>query len=143
VNGRGELLGINSVVLARESVITLPVVTVERILQELLDRGHIARAYLGLMMQEVSLPQEWRAAAGSEQEQGLLVMHVASEGPAKRAGVSLGDVVIGVDEKPVQGIRQLHHMLAQAKTGDVSSLRLLRGGSSVEAKVELGDRPRR
>ena len=47
VNGRGELLGINTVVLARESVITIPTETVDRVINELLERGHIQRPYLG------------------------------------------------------------------------------------------------
>ncbi len=143
VNGRGELLGVNSSVLARESVITLPTETVDRVLNELLERGHIAQPYLGIAMQEVPLPQEWRASAGSDQEHGLLVMHVAPDGPAKRAGIILGDLIVSVDAQPVDGFRHFHHMLAQKHTGEVVKLRVLRAGNATEAEVTLGDRPRR
>ena len=143
VNGRGELLGVNSSVLARESVITLPTETVDRVLKELLERGHIAQPYLGIAMQEVPLPQEWRASAGSDQEYGLLVMHVAPDGPAKQAGINLGDLIIGADAQPVQGFRQFHHLLAQKRTGETVKLRVLRAGNATEAEVTLGDRPRR
>src|SRR5271169_1364223 len=97
VNGRGELLGVNSAALARESVITLPPETVDRVVQELLDRGHIAQPYLGIAMQEVPLPQEWRASAASDQEHGLLVIHVAPDAPAKQAGINLGDIIISAE----------------------------------------------
>ena len=129
--------------LARESVITLPTETVDRVLKELLERGHIAQPYLGIAMQEVPLPQEWRASAGSDQEHGLLVMHVAPDGPAKRAGINLGDLIVGADAQPVQGFRQLHQLLGQKRTGEVVKLRVLRAGNAIEAEVTLGDRPRR
>jgi S1-C subfamily serine protease len=57
VNGRGELIGINSSVLARESVITLPTETIDRVVTELLERGHVAQPYLGIAMQEVPCPR--------------------------------------------------------------------------------------
>ena len=63
-------------------------------LKELLERGHIARPYLGIAMQEVLLPEEWRASAGSDQDHGLLVMHVAPDGPAKRAGINLAQELV-------------------------------------------------
>jgi S1-C subfamily serine protease len=143
VNGRGELLGVNSSVLARESVITLPTETVDRVLKELLERGHIVQPYLGIAMQEVPLPQEWHASAGSDQEYGLLVMHVAPDGPAKQAGINLGDLIIGIDAQPVDGFRHFHHMLTLKRTGEVVKLRVLRAGNATEVGVTLGDRPRR
>jgi S1-C subfamily serine protease len=143
VNGRGELLGVNSSVLARESVITLPTETVDRVLKELLERGHIARPYLGIAMQEVPVPQEWRGSVGSDREHGLLVTHVAPDGPAKLAGINLGDLITSVDAQPVHGFRHFHHMLSLKRTGEVLKLRLLRAGNATEAAVTLGDRPRR
>ena len=143
VNGRGELLGVNSSVLARGSVITLPTETVDRVLKELLEHGHIARPYLGIAMQEVPVPQEWRTSVGSDQEHGLLIMHVTPDGPAKLAGINLGDLIISADGQPVRGFRHFHHMLSLKRTGEVLKMRLLRAGSATDAEVTLGDRPRR
>ena len=142
VNGRGELLGINSSVLARESVITLPTETVDRVINELLERGYIMQPYLGIAMQEVPLPYEWRSSASPDQEHGLLVMHVATDAPAKLAGINLGDVIIAADAQPVQGVRQLHRLLLRKRTGETLKLRVVRGGNAIEADVTLGDRPR-
>jgi serine protease DegQ len=142
VNGRGELLGINSTVLARESVITLPTETVDRVINELLERGHIRQPYLGIAMQEVPLPHEWRSSADPEQEHGLLVMHVATDAPAKQAGITLGDVIVSVDAQPVQGVLKLHRLLRQKRTGETLKLRILRGGNAIDAQVRLGDRTR-
>jgi S1-C subfamily serine protease len=142
VNGRGELLGINTAALARDSVITLPIETVERVLNELLERGHIQRPYLGIAMQEVPFPKEWRSGAASDQENGLLVMHVAPDAPAKQSGINLGDVIISADGKPTNGVRQLHRLLSLKRTGETLRLRIARGGNFSEAEVTLGDRPR-
>jgi S1-C subfamily serine protease len=143
INGRGELLGINSAVLARASAITLPVETVDRVVSELLERGHISQPYLGLAMQEVPLPEEWQAAAGQDQKIALLVMHTATDSPAKQAGILIGDLIVSADGAGVQGYRGLHRTLAQKRTGDVVGVRLIRAGAPVELKVTLGDRPQR
>jgi len=143
VNGRGELLGINSAALARDSVITLPTETVDRVIDELLERGHIMHPYLGIAMQEVPLPKEWRSTANSEQEHALLIMHVAPETPAMQAGISLGDVILSADAQPVQGVREFHRVLKRKRTGEALKLGIVRGGHAIEAEVTLGDRPRR
>jgi S1-C subfamily serine protease len=143
INGRGELLGINSAVLARASAITLPVETVDRVVSELLERGHISQPYLGLAMQEVPLPEEWQALAGQNQKAALLVMHTAEHGPAKQAGILIGDLIVSLEGEAVEGYRGLHRKLAQKRTGDVVGVRLIRAGAPVDLKVTLGDRPQR
>ena len=143
VNGRGELLGINSAVLARQSVITVPNETVDRVANELLERGHVAQPYLGIAMQSVLLPEEWRSGAAPDQEHGLLVVHVVPDAPAKQAGIGIGDVIVSADGQPVSGPQQLHGYLTQKRTGEKLTLRVLRGGKVTEVEVTLGDRPRR
>jgi S1-C subfamily serine protease len=143
VNGNGEILGINTSVLARASTITLPVETVERVVNELLERGHILQPYLGVALQEVPLPAEWQTVAGAGQEVGLLVIHVAEDSPAKQAGVMIGDVAVTVGGEPVRDYRGLHRILAQKRTGEKLALRLIRSGSQTEVAITVGDRPRR
>lgn len=140
VNGRGELIGINSSVLARESVITLPTETIDHVVSELLERGHIAQPYLGIAVQDVSLPEEWRT--GADQERGLLVMHVVPDTPAKQSGINLGDVIVRVDSQLIQNVRQFHRLLAQKRIGETVALGFIRGGSTLETKVTMGNRPR-
>lgn len=143
VNGAGEFLGINSAVLARESVITLPVETVNRVLNELLERGHIARPYLGVAMQPVPVPAQWQSDSGTQQEYGLLVMHVQADGPAAEAGVVLGDVIVAAESEAVQSPRGLQRQLASKKTGEPFTVRVLRAGKPVDLTLLVGDRPQR
>ena len=142
VNGSGEILGVNSAILARESVITLPTETVDRVVSELLERGHITQPYLGVAMQEVALPQEWSAQTGSDQTSALLIVHVTPESPAQQAGLSLGDVIVDVEAQPVQSVRHLHRLLIRKRTGEVLKLGVLRHGNALKTNVTLGDRPR-
>jgi S1-C subfamily serine protease len=113
------------------------------VVNELLERGHVAHPYLGIAMQEVPLPQEWRSSADPDQEHGLLVMHVAPDSPAKHANLNLGDVIVSADVQPVQSTRQLHRLLTKKRTGEGLKLRVLRAGKAIEAEITLGDRPRR
>jgi len=142
VNGSGELLGVNSAILARESVITLPAETVDRVVRELLERGHIAQPYLGVAMQEVALPQEWLARAETDQAYGLLIVHVTPESPAQKAGIGLGDVIVTADAQPAQSVRHFHRLLTRKRAGEVLKLSMLRHGSALATDVTLGDRPR-
>lgn len=70
-------------------------------------------------------------------------MHVAPDTPAKQAGVNLGDVIITAGSQAVQNVRQFYCLLMQKRIGETLELGLVRGGSTIETKVTLGDRPRR
>jgi S1-C subfamily serine protease len=143
INGNGKVLGVNSSILARASAITVPVETIDRVVNQLLEHGHISQPYLGVAMQEVPLPQDWRSAGSQEQEIGLLVMQVAPGSPAQQASVLLGDVIVSAEGEPVRGYRSLQRVLSEKRIGDALRLRLLRGGAGFDANITLEDRPRR
>src|SRR5215470_6323873 len=87
VNARGEIVGVNTRGLSRGRAVTVPVATVNRVVDELLEKGHIARPYLGIAMQPVALPESVRGQLGADACMGLVIMHVESGGPAEKAGV--------------------------------------------------------
>src|SRR5581483_6199295 len=94
VNSRGRILGMNTNALARMSAITVSSATVDRVVGELVEHGHIRRPYLGLAMQIVSLPEDTRKKWELEVQSGLLVIHVEENGPGEKAGVMIGDIII-------------------------------------------------
>jgi S1-C subfamily serine protease len=69
-------------------------------------------------------------------------MHAAPDTPAKQSGINLGDVIVRIDSQPVPNVRQFHRLLVQKRIGETLELELIRGGSIIETKVTLGDRPR-
>src|SRR4029077_12801555 len=128
LDARGEVVGINTRGLAHGRAVTVPVATVDRVVEELLNKGHIARPYLGVAMQPVEVPENLRSKLPAETRVGLLVTHVEHGAPAENAGVLLGDVVFEVGRKTVEHVDAIQDSLATAKIGDVLQIRLIRAG---------------
>jgi S1-C subfamily serine protease len=137
----GRVLGINTSGLSRATALTIPLATVERVGGQLIERGHIRRGYLGLAVQPVRLPESIRRSVGVEGPIGLLVINLEPGGPADRAGLLLGDIITGVDGRPVADPTDLLAALAAESVGKQLSLRLLRGGAAMTVSVIVGERP--
>jgi len=143
VTAQGKVVGINTSGLSRGRAVTIPVSTVNRVVDELLEKGHIARPYLGLAMQPVAIPEAWRGKLKSEITTGLLVIHVEPGGPADKAGVLLGDVLTALQGKPLEELDTIQDLLGSAKVGEKIAIAAIRGGAAVQFAVTLGERPAR
>ena len=142
VNSRGEVVGINTRGLAHGRAVTVPVATVNRVVEELLSKGRIARPYLGIAMQPVEVPDHMRSKLPAKTRVGLLVTHVENGAPAEKAGVLLGDVVFEVGGKIVERLDAIQDSLATAKIADVLEVRLIRAGKITPVSITLGERSR-
>jgi S1-C subfamily serine protease len=142
LNARGEVVGINTRGLGQGRAMTVPVATVNRVVEELLKTGHIIRPYLGIAMQPVEVPENMRSKLPAETRIGLLVVHVENGGPAEKAGVLLGDVLFELAERTVEHVDALQDSLATAKIGDVLRIRVIRGGEIKSLSINLGERAR-
>src|SRR5712692_631645 len=142
LNARGEVVGINTRGLAHGRAVTVPVATVNRVVEELLKEGHIARPYLGIAMQPVEVPDNMRSKLPAERRVGLLVMHVENDAPAEKAGVLLGDVLFEVGGKTVEHVDAIQDSLVTAKIGDVLRIRVIRAGEIKPVSITLGERSR-
>jgi len=143
VNAEGKVAGINTRGIARGRAVTIPAATVNRVVDELLEKGHIARPYLGLAMQPVAIPEPLRGKLNSESTAGLIILHVEASGPADRAGILLGDVLIELQAKSLESLDSVQQVLSSAKAGDKIAVTVLRGGSPTRLEVTLQDRPAR
>ena len=142
VSAGGRVLGINTSRLGRGAPITIPASTVDRVADPLLERGYVPRGYLGLGGQPVRLTQANRGTnvAG---EMGMMVVSVAPGGPADRAGILLGDVVLALGGVPVSDPGEVMALLGARGVGDVVPVRLLRAGTAMDAAITVGEYPRR
>jgi len=143
VSVEGKVLGVNTSGLGRGRPITVPVLTVNRTVDELLAKGYIARPYLGIAMQPVRIPETLGSKLKSSPSGGLMVLHVEPSGPADKAGIVLGDVIVELEGKPALDIANARGLLASAKIGDSVSATVLRSGAPVEISVKLAERPAR
>jgi len=82
VNAQGKVVGINTRGLSRGRAVTIPLATVNRIVDELIEKGHIAKPYLGLAMQPVAVPESLRGKVPGAGNSAVLVVHVEPAGPA-------------------------------------------------------------
>ena len=142
LNARGEVVGINTRGLAHGRAVTVPAATVNRVVEELLEKGYIARPYLGIAMQPVDVPENMRSKLPPQTRVGLLVMNVESGGPAEKAGVLLGDVLFEVGGETVERVDTIQDSLATAKIDDVLQIRVIRAGEIKPLSISLGERAR-
>jgi S1-C subfamily serine protease len=141
VDPSGHVLGVNTSALSRRFDLTLPIATVDRVIEQLLTRGRIARGYLGIGMQPVRLSDALRRSAGVKSEGGAIVVAVEPDGPAERGGIFVGDIIVALDGKPIEDTDDLLAQLGSDRVGKALRLRLIRGGAAAEIDVTVGERP--
>jgi len=141
VDAAGQLVGMNTWGLSRRTALTLPVSTLERIVSALSSGRRIARGYLGLAMHAVRLPEALRSKTGRDQEAAAIVVDVAANGPADRAGVVIGDVIFGLGSAAIEDSDDLQRALGGDSVGTTRTLHVLRGGEAREVAITIGERP--
>src|SRR6202012_1789408 len=112
VNEGSRGLGINSSALARSAVITVPAATIDRVVDAILERGHVPRPFLGAAMQAVPVPEALRAHFAAGVDEALLVLPVDPNAPAAAAGMLVGDLVLSVDGHLVHNVHDVQHRIA-------------------------------
>jgi S1-C subfamily serine protease len=120
-------------------VLVIPSATVERIVPALLKDGHIARAWLGVALQPVAVPDALHEEAG--QSSGLMVMSIADGGPAAKAGVLAGDIVLTVNGTPTRKFHRVATHFASYSIGRKADLRVIRGGKVLSLQAIIEARP--
>ncbi|HZS57322.1 MAG TPA: S1C family serine protease [Bryobacteraceae bacterium] len=143
VNHAGDLIGLATPALLRHSAVAVPVSTITRILDELLKTGRIRQGYLGVGMQPIVIPAALREKTGHRSDSGLIVLSVEPGSPADDAGVQLGDILIALDTKPVTDVEELQAALRGENVGRSLKALFIRGGETVEAQVNVAERPRK
>ncbi len=138
LDAAGRLLGMSTAGPRRRTLV-IPAATIERVVDPLLSQGRIARGWLGLALQPVAVPQGLREAAGHDA--GMMVMSLAPDGPAEKAGVLPGDILLEVDGTPAPRARALAAKLGPERVGQGVSLRLLRAGASHTLTAVVAARP--
>ena len=143
VDVEGRVHGVNSGGLSRPFATTITAATVDRVADEVLERGYVARGWLGIAMHPVRFNPGARERLGLAHDAGLVVLSVEADAPAARAGVLVGDVVFAIDGQPVQSPEQVVDLLGTGAVGRTLILDLVRGGGRARAEIVVGERPRR
>jgi S1-C subfamily serine protease len=132
VDAAGAVLGM-AVRGPRRLVLGIPGSTIDRVVDQLLAKGHIARGYLGAGLRP----------ARQGDESGLLIVSVDPNGPAAQAGMLVGDIVTQWNGQAVARVREAMLLLGPETVGTTAKLGVLRGGQRSEVSVTVGERPRK
>jgi S1-C subfamily serine protease len=143
VEAGGRVLGINTSGLTRALAIALPVTTVDRVVGELVKKGHVTRGYLGLAVQPVRLPEPMRRELGLAGTMGLVIINLEAGGPADHAGLLLGDIITGLEGTEVSDPSDILSFLGPERVGKEANLRIVRAGQTRPVAITVGERPRK
>jgi S1-C subfamily serine protease len=131
VDVEGSVIGLNTSGLTRGSGVTVPASTVSRVVGDLLTSGRVRRGYLGVGLHPVSLP---------DGRSGLVVLSIEPEGPAAKAGVFVGDVLVALEGQPVADTDDVQSHLGADKVGKPLEAGIVRGGAAMTLSVTPGER---
>ena len=142
VNLRGELVGINTAIISRsggyEGIgFAIPVDMARDVLRQLVEYGEVKRGLLGVEITD--LDDVTAEALGMQNTRGVFVRSVGEDGPAEKAGVEQGDVILAVDGNPTRSTTALRSLIGASPPDTKVTLRLLRDRKEKEIVVELGE----
>jgi S1-C subfamily serine protease len=128
VTSQGEVVGVNTaMILAAQGIcFAIGINTAKFVTGQLIKEGKIRRSYIGLGGQNVPLLRRIVRFYRLPVESGILVVSIEGKSPAQRAGLSVGDIIVGFDGQPVTGIDDLHRMLTEERVGVKTTLMVIR-----------------
>ncbi len=145
VNMSGDLIGINTAIFSRtggsEGIgFAIPSSIALDIVDSLVKTGKVVRGWMGVAIQEVT-PALAKSFKLPESQKGVLISDVNEAGPSFAAGLKRGDVIVEFDNKPVNSVSQLRNIVARAKVGRETSIKVIREGKAQSFMIAIAERP--
>lgn len=143
VNTNGELIAINSAIASPTGsfagyAYSIPSNLMKKVVGDLLKFGSVQRGYLGISMAPEGLDDAKKKELGIPDEvEGVFVMEVDPHGAAGEAGIKKGDVIVKINDLPVNSDARLAELIARQKPGDKVKMSFIRGGAQKDAEVTL------
>jgi len=119
----GRAIGMNTSRVRRNGT-TIPIATLRRVVNSILEHGAVRRAFLGVGVHPV--------------EGGVIVLSLAPDGPARKSGVLVGDIITALDGDAVSDPAALHELLGEERIGTEATLHTIRGGEPREVRITIG-----
>jgi serine protease Do len=140
----GNVIGVNMMIFSPSGgsigiAFAIPAETVRTVVPQLKEKGTVTRGWLGVQVQ--TMTPEIANALGLKQTEGALVAEAQPDGPAAKAGIAAGDVVVSVDAKPIKTAAELSRRISAGAPGTAATLDVLRQGEEKRMTVALGQLP--
>ncbi len=145
VNIRGELVGINAAIFSKTGGyqgigFAVPSNMAKLVMNQLIKDGKVIRGWLGVTIQNVT--PELAGEFGLEKAGGALVSDIMRGGPAEKAGIKRGDIILEVNGKKIREVQTLRNMVAQSKIGSTIKLKAIRDGKPIVLKAKVTELPK-
>ena len=128
VDASGRVVGIATPKFSPGGALALPAATVNRVVATLLEKGRIPLGYLGVGLQPIRLPENLMHALNRQASRAIMVLEVEPSGPAHKAGVVIGDILVSLNGKPVLRLEDVQSHIAGENIGKEVRAGFLRGG---------------
>ncbi|MGH8731828.1 MAG: Do family serine endopeptidase [Burkholderiales bacterium] len=145
VDSAGNLVGINSAIYSRSGGslgigFAIPADLAKQVMQQIVGTGSVTRGWIGVEVQDISaeLAESFRLSGTN----GTLISGVLRGGPADRAGVKAGDILVAVESSPVVDSTNMLNLIAALEPGKQASLKILRNHAEMLIEVNVGKRPK-
>ena len=144
VDTRGNLIGINTAIYSQSggSVgigFAIPVSTAKTVMEAIIKDGHVVRGWIGVETQDIT--PELAQSFGLQRTSGAIIAGVVRNGPADKAGIVPGDILLSVDGKPVGDTTEMLNLIAQLAPGGKAKMTVLRKNREAALDVVVGKRP--
>ena len=145
VDSAGNLLGINTAIYSRSGGsmgigFAIPVTTVKNVMEAIIKNGQVVRGWIGVEPQDIT--PELATSFGLAKTSGTIIAGVLKGGPADKAGIKPGDILISVGDKAVTDTTSMLNLVAQLTPGEKTKLTILRKSRELIVEVTVGKRPR-
>ena len=139
-NMQGEIIGINTAIInfAQGIGFAIPSNMVTQVMHQLLTRGKVVRAWLGVGIQPITA--DLATKFGVNENEGVLVNEVFENDPASRGGIKPGDIITQVEGKPVDTPNMLSRLIAGLEPGMAASIEVIRDGKRQQLTIPLSER---
>jgi Do/DeqQ family serine protease len=141
VNLKGEVIGINTAIVAAGQGIgfAIPINMVKRVTDQLVEKGKVVRGWLGVSLQPLS--PDLAQSLGLSGTAGAVVGSTIADGPAAKAGLQQGDVILSYNKVPVEDYRHVQRLVAESVVGKPVTLEILRKKQKMSVPVTVAEVP--
>ncbi len=144
VNLNGEVIGVNTMIATDSGGFqgigfAIPASMASKVYDQIVKNGKVTRGWLGVTIQNMT--PELAKSFNLNPDKGVLVADVQADGPAAKAGIQSGDVILEYNGKEIHSNNDLSIAVAETRVGDAANVKLLRSGKEMSFSVKVGERP--